>query len=202
MAAQEDALTDLDDAAIYKMSRFAIYLLFSGMTEWISLVLGIGDQLIGQILSYIGASLDIIAAYYLMRSLHDLSRLDAQRFSRPARLSVLLLVAFVILLPVIVLGNIDVQFLDQQTFQPASYYLPGIIAYVGLAAVVGIVGLVGFAGSILGLWRVGKRYRNPMFRVGALLFIFPYANVLGSFLMLTGIHSNRRKSEMPPAEAQ
>lgn len=49
-----------------------------------------------------------------------------------------------------------------------------------------IITLVGYIGILIGIWRVGSRFDNSLFKVGAILLIIPYANVVGEILILIG----------------
>jgi hypothetical protein len=59
----------------------------------------------------------------------------------------------------------------------------GGIALVGVGA---IIALVGYIGILIGIWRLGTRYNDSLFKVGAILLIFPYVNLVGSILILVG----------------
>jgi hypothetical protein len=59
---------------------------------------------------------------------------------------------------------------------------------LALAAVGGIIALVGYIGVLIGIWRLGTRYSESLFKIGAVLLIFPYLNLVGAILILAGAH--------------
>ncbi len=68
----------------------------------------------------------------------------------------------------------------------------GSIALLGIGA---IVALVGYIGVLIGLWRLGTRYNDSMFKVGAILLIFPFLNLVGAILILIGANAALRQAE-------
>ncbi len=62
------------------------------------------------------------------------------------------------------------------------------VAYVG-----GLLGFVGLIGTILGLFRFGSRYSSPLAKVGAVLYIIPFAAVIAPLLVFVGAHQVQRK---------
>ncbi len=65
----------------------------------------------------------------------------------------------------------------------------GLLGVVGLILLAAILALVGFIGTLVGIWRLGARYHNDLFKVGAVLMIIPFASVVGSILVLIGAQS-------------
>jgi len=65
-------------------------------------------------------------------------------------------------------------------------YEAGVDIALGLLGVGGLCALVGIVGMVVGAWRLGNRYGSPLLKVGAVLWIFPYASVVGSLLLLWG----------------
>jgi len=57
---------------------------------------------------------------------------------------------------------------------------------IGLLVVGAIITVVGYIGVLVGIWRVGTRSGNALFKVGAILMIFPYLNIVGAILLLIG----------------
>jgi hypothetical protein len=60
--------------------------------------------------------------------------------------------------------------------------------WAGLALILigAILAVVGYIGILIGIWRLGRRFDNGLFKVGAVLLIFPYLNVVGEILILVG----------------
>ncbi len=62
-------------------------------------------------------------------------------------------------------------------------YTGRLVAGVAITLVGGLLGLVGLIGIWLGLWRLGTRYDAALFKVGMVLSIFPYLNLVGYILL-------------------
>lgn len=73
--------------------------------------------------------------------------------------------------------------------------LLGSLALLGLGAVFAFIGLIGY---IWGFWRVGTRYDETVMKVGAILTIIPYVNIVAYILILVGIGSAERKIDARP----
>jgi hypothetical protein len=65
-----------------------------------------------------------------------------------------------------------------------------VIAYLILG---GIIVFIGFLGILLGIWRLGTWYDAAVFKVGAILLIFPFLSVVGAILILVGIRQERER---------
>ncbi len=63
-----------------------------------------------------------------------------------------------------------------------------VLGYVG-----GLLGFVGLIGTILGLFRFGSRYSSSLAKVGAILYIIPFAAVIAPILVFVGAHQVQRK---------
>ena len=61
-----------------------------------------------------------------------------------------------------------------------------------------IVALVGYVGVLVGIWRLGSRFSEPPFKVGAVLLLIPYLSLVGSILLLLAARSASRRLERPP----
>jgi hypothetical protein len=64
---------------------------------------------------------------------------------------------------------------------------------LALAAIGGIVALVGYIGMLIGIWRLGTRYGDGLFKAGAVLLIFPVLNLIGAILLLVAARGAQRK---------
>lgn len=81
---------------------------------------------------------------------------------------------------------------------PSSCLLTGTFwGGVGLAGIGAIVAVIGFLGILLGIWRLGTRFGDTKFKVGAILLIFPLLNILGAILILLGAREAVGKIERP-----
>jgi hypothetical protein len=68
----------------------------------------------------------------------------------------------------------------------------GLVGLVLLILVVAIFVLVGYIGLLIGIWRLGDRYQEGLFKTGAVLLIFPLLNVTGNILIVAAANSARR----------
>ncbi len=67
-----------------------------------------------------------------------------------------------------------------------------LILLLGVAA---ILALIGYIGLLIGIWRLGTRYGESLFKVGAVLLIIPLLSVIGVILILVAARSSRAKLE-------
>ena len=108
-------------------------------------------------------------------------------FSTPSRLALLLSVAIALLLAalyplVTVLNQLETCITSagsNQTAQVACISGGSFAAILALVVVAGILALVGYIGLSIGVWRLGGRYHNSYFKVGAVLLIIPFLNLVG-----------------------
>ncbi len=60
-----------------------------------------------------------------------------------------------------------------------------LLGSAGLLVLGGVVLLVGAIGTIIGIWRLGDRYDDGLFKAGAILLIF--IGIVGAILLLVGV---------------
>jgi hypothetical protein len=120
------------------------------------------------------------------------------RFSTPATLVLVLLVSLVI----IVLAGIAVFYVLYQailcvgtgaTLTASCFSVWGLLGIALVFGIAGIAGLIGYIGLLLGIWRLGSRYNEGLFKAGAILVIFPLLNLVGAILILVAVRSARTK---------
>ena len=63
----------------------------------------------------------------------------------------------------------------------------GLIGFISLIG--GIMALIGYIGMIMGLYRSGEVFDEGIMRVGAILYIIPYLNIVAPILVYIGAHS-------------
>jgi hypothetical protein len=68
----------------------------------------------------------------------------------------------------------------------------GAVSLLGIGA---LLALIGYIGILIGIWRLGTRYADSLFKVGAILLIFPYLNLVGGVLILVAARRARGKVE-------
>lgn len=148
-------------------------------------------------LGVVGFVFVLIEIWLYRRAFHALSPQDS-RFSTPAKLALLafitLLVAAVLLIAL--LGAIYQSVVCAGSGNPitgACINGGEILALAGVLGIVSILALVGYIGVLIGIWRLGTRYREGMFKVGAVLLIIPLLNIIGLILILIAARSARGK---------
>lgn len=65
---------------------------------------------------------------------------------------------------------------------------------LGLLVIGVVLGLVGSIGTLVGVWRIGVRYAESMFQIGAILTLLPVLSIVGQLLVLLG--STRVRSRL------
>ena len=126
---------------------------------------------------------EIVAAFLLFLGLRKLSALDLGTFRRPTLLVGIYVLGALALLPG---GGIAFSYLLQSG---AGREVPQIVEVASTVVIGGLLGmLVGSFGAMQGLWRIGERYDRSSIRLGAVLFIVPYVNIVSDFLLLAGVH--------------
>jgi len=128
------------------------------------------------------------------------------RFSTPSRLVMVLLIGLLI----VILAGIAIFGVIYQAVQCAGPGNPITTACLNLGSVLGlllllvaagIAAFVGFIGLLIGIWRLGTRYDEGLFKVGAILLIFPLLNIVGQILILLAARAAREPAgiAVPPA---
>ncbi|BCU67856.1 hypothetical protein HS7_12930 [Sulfolobales archaeon HS-7] len=83
-------------------------------------------------------------------------------------------------------------------------YAPGVMQPTGILPAISIIltiveiilGIVSFVGGILigiGFYRVGSRYDDGLTKVGGILYIIPFLNIIGVILLILGLGTIRNK---------
>ncbi|MGC1839101.1 MAG: DUF973 family protein, partial [Candidatus Acidiferrales bacterium] len=116
------------------------------------------------------------------------------RFSTPAMLVLMALVSLVILvvagLGVFYLLYQEALCLTSQNPATLSCIEPGtFLALAGILVVTAIVAVVGYIGLLVGIWRLGTRYGEGLFKAAAILLIFPGLSLVGAILIIVCCHS-------------
>ena len=145
----------------------------------------------------IGLALTIVELVLYRRAFRDLAPVDS-RFSTPASLVLLELIG-VVLLAGLALGLIWLLFQaiacagSGAPITTACLNVSTALDLLGLVVVVAIVVVIGYIGFLIGIWRLGTRYDESLFKVGAILLIFPVLNLIGTILVLVAAHSAKSR---------
>lgn len=73
-----------------------------------------------------------------------------------------------------------------------------LLGAAGLLLVAAIVLLIGYIGTLVAIWRLGDRYDDPLYKVGAVLLIIPYISFVGQVLVLVATSRAKTKVEQHP----
>lgn len=154
-------------------------------------------------LAAVGISFALAEIWLYRSAFRSLTPVDPE-FRTPSTLALLAVISLAILVPT----GIALLFLLAQAFQCAgaassvstTCVSGSVLALAVVLAVVGILGFVGYIGLVIGIWRLGTRYRETMFHVGAILIIFPFLNIVGLILIWSAARTARAKmASAPPA---
>jgi uncharacterized membrane protein len=149
--------------------------------------------------------LTFVEAILYRGAFRTLAGIDS-RFATPSTLTLVLIVALVL----VVLVGAGIFVVVYQAVECAGAGNPltssclslgTALGLVGLLGVVAIVALVGFVGLLIGIWRLGTRYGESMFKVGAVLLIIPLLNFVGAVLILLAARSARERIGRPETPA-
>jgi len=147
----------------------------------------------------VGVIFTMIELWLYRGAFRELSAHDS-RFSTPSKLALL---AFVGLVLLIVLAAAVFALVYQATvcagsgnaITSACLNVGAFLGLIGLLVIVGIATFVGYIGVLIGIWRLGTRYNEGLFKAGAILYIIPFLNFIGLVLILVGARSARRSIE-------
>ena len=170
---------------------------------------GVGIQFSGVFVALVIATalVELIVIVFTWRAFQKLATFDS-RFSTPAKLSLLLAIAValvtVIIYPLLIQLNDSLTCIQNAQNSSNTTALSGCISsteglLIAVLFIAAIMALVGYIGLLIGLWRLGTRYNNSLFKVGAIFAIFPILNLVGAILILVAAYSVREGLQRAPA---
>ncbi|HTZ61045.1 MAG TPA: DUF973 family protein [Thermoplasmata archaeon] len=144
------------------------------------------------VIGFIAIVLEVVQVVLYRGAFTTLAPID-ERFSTPGKLVLLLLVGIVLAvvaaIGLVVLLVQAVNCAGNQPLTSACLDVGSVLTILVLLLLVVVVVVIGFIGLLLGIWRLGSRYDETVFKVGAILLIIPVLNVIGVILILVGAHS-------------
>lgn len=154
-----------------------------------------------------GVFLSVLALVYLRGGFVQLRSVD-RRFGSTPTFVLLALIAFVIVgLGLVVLLAGLVQLLNcvaGLSTIPSSCLTGGaagaLFGGLGLLVVGAILLLVGGIGTVIGVWRLGDRYQDGLFKAAAILWIF-FAVVGAILLLIAAMHAETAVRQAPAVAA-
>lgn len=187
----------------FAFGLFLAYSLTAPSTNPFEVLLSSGFLILVSIAAAIGIATELIYLAELRLGFKSLSGVDRPNFGTPSKLTLVALIA----VPFVFLGFIVefaglIPFLAtinplQPPVTPPTQLPTGLFyilvggAIAGVAGIVALVGVIG--GAILGVWRMGTRYDESMFKISAILFVFPLVNIVAAILFILGVGSARKK---------
>lgn len=143
--------------------------------------------------SLIGVIIEFVALLQLRSAFKGLTTADRSYFGIPSKLTIVELIA----LPLLIIGLLAtlsvlgsffttmVQNQNQTTTLPAGIGI--FFGATALEVVSGIAVVIGYIGGImLGIWRMGSRYNETLFKVAAIFLIIPLLQIVAPILILIG----------------
>lgn len=148
-------------------------------------------------------ALGLTELWLLRVAFRDLSRGDL-RFSTPAALAFVAIIGVVFALVGLTL-LLEALYAAVQCAGAGNPITSACLARgvfwagVAVVAIGAVVALVGFVGTLVGIWRLGTRFNDGRFKVGAVLTIFPILNIVAAVLILIAARAARNVGPAPPA---
>ena len=161
-----------------------------------SLIAVLGTAMVGLLIS-------IISFWFYRDGFLAIRAVDS-RFSTTPTFALLVIVGLVMVaIGLVLVLEGFVQLLScagSATVIPASCINVGaLLGGVALLLLGLIILLVGYIGTLVGIWRLGTRYNETLFKVGAILIIIPFLSIIGQILILVGASGARRRIQQTPA---
>jgi Protein of unknown function (DUF973) len=180
-------------AAEHTPNPFGAYSFFSPSTDANGTTIHVDAAAVWSLfgVAAFGIAIGLGALLLYRRCFTELRPFDA-RFSTPATLAVVLMIGVLLLL-----GGLALVFnaliaangctIGRSFASPPpclSDVLGSLLAGFGLLLVGAVLALVGAVGVLIGIYRVGDRYGSTLLKVAAILYIFPFVNLVGTILTL------------------
>ena len=140
------------------------------------------------IISVAAAFVGIVSFIMLILAFKSFSKIDKQ-FVTPYTFSLIYIIGFVLLfaalLSILGFSILSHGFSAVLTLANMALFTGEFIALIIISFILMFLGAI--IGVILGLFRVGKRYKNSLVSTGAILLIIPLVDIVGIILLLVGL---------------
>jgi hypothetical protein len=161
-----------------------------------------------EVLAVVSVALSITSFYFLRSAFARVAPVD-EELRTPSSLALVAIVGYVIvvlgLLVLIQALVVTLNCVGATRPAPSSCLDAGLL-FEGLGVIVlgGILAIIGVIGIVIGVWRLGTRYKEDLLHVGAVLSIIPLLNVVGQVLIFYGAYKVRQRLGGPgrPANLQ
>ncbi|HTP55435.1 MAG TPA: DUF973 family protein [Thermoplasmata archaeon] len=141
-----------------------------------------------------GIVLALLELYFCREAFRTLAPVD-HRFGTPSTLALLAMIGVVL---IALLGAGLFLSLSQAVscaagnpITRACINLGAVLGLLGGLVIVAIVALIGYIGVLIGIWRLGARFNDGLFKAGAILLIFPVLNIVALVLIIVAARSHR-----------
>ncbi|MGA8542604.1 MAG: DUF973 family protein [Thermoplasmata archaeon] len=143
----------------------------------------------------VGVVLAILELILYRTAFHALAPRDS-RFSTPSKLTLLavvalVLIAFVGLALLVVLYQAIACAGAGNAITSACLSFTAAGGLILLLLLGGLLAVIGYIGLLIGIWRLGTRYGDSMFKVATILLIIPVLSIVGLILILVAARSAR-----------
>ncbi len=138
-------------------------------------------------------AVELAGMVLLTLAFRQMRKVDPGEFSLPSSMMLVLILGMLVAGSAVVplfynLPDIIAQAPYSSGSTPSAAFVSAIgsiIVYGLVAGVGGLMALIGVIGGVLlGVWRLGSRYNETLFKVGAILVIIPLLNILAPVLIL------------------
>jgi MFS family permease len=149
-----------------------------------------------------GAALSLVSLAVLRSGFVRLRPVDGRFESTPTFVLLAMIAYVLIAIGFVALVAVLVQIVNciggATTVPPGCVNAGGLLGGIALLGIGGIILLIGGIGTIIGIWRLGDRYHDGVFKAAAILWIF--IGLVGAILTLIAVsRAERMVRSAPPA---
>lgn len=149
--------------------------------------------LLAVVFGSLGFAFVLIELWLYRRAFQTLTTVDS-RFSTPGTLALTAAIG-VVLVALGALGLVAVfyQAISCAAGGPITTACLNVAGLLGLGVLVliaGIIAFIGYVGVLVGIWRLGTRYRDGRFKAGAVLLLLPFLSFVGAILIWIAARSS------------
>ena len=120
----------------------------------------------------------VVYSIFIIRSVFRILSQTDIRFHTPASLVTVLIIGLVIIFPAIIIiiaAGSTVSTIALST---------GLLLAIGFMTIIALILLLlGIIGLLIGLWRIGTKYNDSMYKIAALFYLIPFLGIVSSILI-------------------
>jgi hypothetical protein len=154
-------------------------------------------------LAIVGLAISVVSFWYYREGFIAFRKVDP-RFSSSPTWALLVIIGLILLVLGIAALFAELFSLiscvgpSTTTIPPGCINLGALLGSLGLVLVGAIILIIGYIGTLVAIWRLGDRFGNSLFKVGAVLLIFPYLSFVGQILVLVAASGARTQVRQRP----